>query len=183
MRKMENRFKGLLGLTILAAFALVDLAACRPDGIELSFETIAEGHSAGYPDGRGYSGEEPDLLFITAPEEVDTPDAEVQFGSDLGEQLRAVDYSNKFVIVVFRGLMTVLSPSYTVDILQVVRTGNRVVVRTHFGAPGPQQGAFPALSSPYHIIAVPMQGMQGQEIRFVLEVDGQVVKERTHFIP
>jgi hypothetical protein len=183
MKRMPGWRTALLDLTVLAALALMGLAACQPRETELPFQTIAEGPSVGLQDGRGYPGEKPDLLIITAPEQVDTPGADVRFGSDLAAQLRAVDYSHNTVIVVFQGLMSALYPSYAPDILGVARRGDSVVIRSHFGVPGPEEGGFPAFSSPYHIIAVPRQGMQEEKIRFILEEDGQVVKERTYFIP
>jgi hypothetical protein len=123
------------------------------------------------------------LLVITTPEAVDSPGMDVQFSAELADQLRAVDYEHNIAIVVFRGLLQALSPRYTVDILQVVRSGNQVVVQTHLGVPGPEQGSLSSFSSPYHVIAVPRQGMQEQEIRFILEVDGQMANEHTYFIP
>ncbi|MGD2206694.1 MAG: protease complex subunit PrcB family protein [Anaerolineae bacterium] len=179
-RKMSGWWKGLVALV---AFGLLGLVACRPGEAELPFQTIAEGDSVGAPDGRGYSGEEPDLLVITALEQVDSPGMDIQFGADLADQLRAVDYEHNIVIVVFRGSIEALSSSYTVDILRVVRSRNQVVVRAHFGAPGPEEGSLSSFSSPYHIIAVLRQRMQEQKIRFILEVDGQVAKECTYFIP
>jgi hypothetical protein len=180
---MKRRSDWPKRLVFLVVFGLAALTTCRPEGTELAFQTIAERHGVGASDGRSYLGEDPDLLIITVPEEIDTPGMDIQFGSELAEQLRAVDYTNSFVIIVLRGLLGARSPKYTVDILQVTRSGDRVVLQTHFGAPGPEEGGYPAFSSPYHAIAVSKEGAWKQDIRFVLEVDGQVMKERTHFIP
>ena len=94
-----------------------------------------------------------------------------------------LDYQHKFAIVVLRGLLGVTSVRYTIDILQVTRYGKQVVLKTHFGEPGPDEGALMALSSPYHAIAVSKEGAWGTDIRFVLEVDGRKVKEGVYFIP
>jgi hypothetical protein len=178
----KNRIKrfvkivgGLLGLLMLV------LIVSRPQELELPFETIAQG--VGFPTGRSYSGEEPNLLIITKPEEVDAPGLEVQFPSELAEQLRAIDYKRSFLIVVFRGLLSAQSPKYTIDILQVSRSGEEARLKVHFGEPRPDEIRLPAFSSPYHIIAVSKEGEWARDVRFVLEVDGQAVKEQTHFIP
>jgi hypothetical protein len=178
-RTPDNWFKGLAFLVVLG---LAALAACQPKETKIPFQTIAEGEVVG-DYGYGYSKEEPDLLIITAPEAVDSPGIDVQFSADLADQLRAVDYDHNIIIVVFRGLMGALGSTYNVDILQVVRSGKQVVVQTHFGVPGPEEGSLPSFSSPYHIISVPRQGMEEEKIRFILEVDGQVAKERTYSIP
>jgi hypothetical protein len=182
MKQMPDRWRDLLALVIVGALGLASLAACQPQETELPFQTIAEGEVVG-DYGYGYSKEEPDLLIITAPAAVDSPGIDIQFSADLADQLREVDYDHNIIIVVFRGLIGALGSSYNVNILQVVRSGDRVVIRTHFGVPGPEEGSLPSFSSPYHIIAVPRQGMQEQKIRFILEVDGQVAKERTYSIP
>jgi hypothetical protein len=177
--------KRLLWVVVAAAATLtlsvLYLAACQSQEIELPFQTIAQGE--GFPTGRSYPGEKPDLLIITAPEEVDTPGLEVQFPPDLAEQLRAVNYNDRFVIIVLRGQLGGTSPSYAIDVLEVVRSGNRVVVRTHFGELGPEEGVLMAFSSPYHILTVAKAGTWNQKIRFILEEDGKMVKERTHFVP
>lgn len=168
---------------VLAALLLVAagviLAACRPQQTELPFETIAQ--SEGFTTGR--SPADPNLVVISSPEQVDSPGLDIQFPSDLAEQLRAVDYKTHFVIAVFRGTLTITSPRLTVDILRIVRQGNRVVLQTHFGDSVIGTRILPAFSSPYHIITVSKEGEWSRDIRFVLEVDEKEVAERTYFIP
>ncbi len=181
---MSNRY-GLrrntmwLVLAILAMAA--GLAACKPQEQDLSFETIAQG--AGFPSGRSYGGKEPDFLVITRPEEVDTPGLDVQFTSELAKQLRDLDYEHTFAVMVFRGLLSAQNPKYTPELLQVTRSGNSVVLKAHFGQPGPNELVHPAFSSPYRVITVSKDRTWAQNIRFVLEVDGQEVSEHSHFIP
>ncbi|HLF27779.1 MAG TPA: hypothetical protein VJG32_15705 [Anaerolineae bacterium] len=168
---------GLL-LLLLSAGAL---AGCTPQPVELPFESISQG--SGLSSVRRYEGEEPDLFIISTAEEIDDPGLGAQFDPELAERLRALDYEKRFVILLFRERLGDTSPLFSIDILNVTRTGDQVVVKTHFGRPGPNEGMRPIFSSSYHIIAVAKEGKWAREMRFVLEVDGQAVKERTRFVP
>lgn len=179
MKPLRTLNSKLVGAVLLVVLLLCGCTEPQPQN--LSFETISA--DVGFRTGRSYSGEAPDFLVITRPEEVDAPGLEIQFHSELAEQLRALDYQRSFVIVLFRGLLSGRSLEYTVDILGVARAGEKVVLRVHLGVPGPGSIVSQAYSSPYHIIAVPKEGKWAQDIHFVLEVDGQRVKEHTYFIP
>lgn len=179
-----------IGVVLLLGLLLWGCISPKPHN--LPFETIAAGpfvRSEGKVRGSPYMmvhgpvTEEPAILIIAAPDQVNTPGLGVQFPSDLADQLRAIDYGQQFVIAVFRELLDGQSPEYTAEIRQVLRQGDKVVVQAHFGKPGPESGRFPAFSRPYRIIAVSKEGQWDQEIRFVLKVDDWVVSERTHFVP
>ncbi|HLF27776.1 MAG TPA: hypothetical protein VJG32_15690 [Anaerolineae bacterium] len=177
---MSNPILRAAGLVLLLLSAVV-LAACTPQPVELPFESISQG--PGYSGIRGYEEKELDLLILGAAEEIADPGLGVRFDPDIAEQLRALDYERRFAIVVLRGQIGASGPQFTVDILGVTRTGDQVVVKTHFGQPGPNELSHPLSSAPYHIISVAKEGEWAREMRFVLEVDGQAVKERTHFVP
>jgi hypothetical protein len=181
MHRTASWLKGLLAFAALVVFGLIALISCRGKETDLPFETIAQGE--GFWTGQDYSEVDPDLLVLASSGDVDAPGRDIQFGSELAEQLRAVDYNDRFVIVVLRGQLGGMSPSYAIDVLQVTRSGDRVIVRTHFGELGPEQGVLMSFSSPYYILTVPKADMSGQKVRFILEEDGQTVRERTHFIP
>ncbi|HLF27781.1 MAG TPA: protease complex subunit PrcB family protein [Anaerolineae bacterium] len=168
---------GLL-LLLLSAGAL---AGCTPQPVELPFESVIQGSDPSRV--RGSAGEERGLLIIGTAEEIADPGLGVQFDSEIAEQLRAFDYERRVVIIVFRGQIGGSYSQFRIDILGVTRTGDQVVVKTHFGQPGPNEATFPLATYPYHIIAVTKEGEWAREMRFVLEVDGQAVKERTHFVP
>ena len=180
MTDKSHLFKALL-LFIVAVVLLLGLPACKPQEQELSFEVLAQGE--GFAPSRMYAEREPDFLIITTLDEVDNPALDVQYPPDLVEQIRAVDYQNKFVLVVLRGSIGALSPEYTVEVLEAVRAGDNVVLKTHFGNPSPESATLSAFSSPYQVVTVKKDGRWGQDIHFVLEVDGTAVKERTQFIP
>ncbi|HEY5573922.1 MAG TPA: hypothetical protein VIK64_12955, partial [Anaerolineales bacterium] len=167
----------LAALLLAASWAI--LPACRPRLIELPFETIAQ--SEGFSTGR--SPADPNFLVITEPEQVDSPGLDVQFPADLAGQLRAVDYQKNFVVAVFRGTLTGTSPELDVEVLRVVRNGDDVVVQARFGELEPGKLILPGFSSPYHVVAVTREGQWSRDIRFVVEVDGEEVVERTYFIP
>ena len=176
MKKANLRV--VLAALMLAALG-ASLAACRPRQIELPFETIAK--SEGF--GTGRSPADPNFLVIAEPEEVDSPGLDVQFPSDLAEQLRAVDYRSNFVIAVFRGRLSILSPKLDVEVLRVVRDGETVIVKARFGDSVIGERISPAFSSPYHIVAVSKEGEWSRDISFVLEVGGEEMAERTYLIP
>jgi hypothetical protein len=163
---------------MLAALG-ASLAACRPRQIELPFETIAK--SEGF--GTGRSPADPNFLVITEPEKVASPGLDMRFPSDLAEQLRAVDYQRTFVVAVFRGTLTGTSPELDVEVLRVVRNGDDVVVQARFGELEPGKLILPGFSSPYQVVAVTKVGEWSGEIRFVFEVDGEEMAERTYFVP
>lgn len=94
-----------------------------------------------------------------------------------------MDYTRNIVIVVLQGPMSALYQDYAPDILGVARRGDSVVIRSHFGVPGPEEGGLQSFSSPYHAIAVSREGTWKRDVHFVLLVDGRTVKERTYFIP
>lgn len=176
----KNLIKWPVMTFVLLLLAGLALCGCKaPEPQDLLFETIDQDKSG--PSGRGYGEEEPNLLIIAGSEEVDTPELDIQFPPALAEQLRALDYDRRFVVVVLRGLLVSSSPAYTVETRQVTRYGEKVVLKVHFGEP--EGGSYPAFSSPYQVIAVSKEGEWSREIRFVLEVDGKEVKERAHFVP
>lgn len=181
MERITGRWKGCPTWPPLLLVALIVLVSCQTGETDLPFESIAQAPSFGT--GHDYSDTDPELLILTSPEEVDAPGADVQFDSDLAEQLRAVDYQTRFVVMVLRGQLGGQSPSYAIDVLEVTRRGDRVVVQTHFGELGPEQGALMSFSSPYHAISVSKEGKWARKIQFVLKEDGKTVKKRTRFVP
>ncbi len=180
MRKLG--FKRLLpiigGLLGLAGLWLI-LTARQPQTQELPFETISQG--IGFPTGRSYSGEDPNLLVITAPEAVDAPGLEIQFTPELAEQLRTLDYDRYFAILVLQGHKNIIG--YQVTIQQVIRQGNQINIQVEFVEPAPETLILPAFSSPYHLIAVSKTGTWGEQFQFVLVNERQSVAETTYLIP
>jgi hypothetical protein len=134
-----------------------------------------------------------DFLVLTQP--VDTlppepghPEVQLLFRSSEGgaqvlSQLHSVDYSREFVVIVFWRSGGINSEYNTTDVREVARAGSQVVLQAHFGSTPPGIPSLPAISYPNQVVAVSKEGQWGQDIRFVLEVDGKVVKERAYFVP
>ena len=177
----KRRLIIIIAVLLGGAGVVLILTARQLSGTELPFETVAEDY--GFFGGQGYVSEEPNLIVITTPEGVDSPGLGVEFGPELSSKLRDLDYEHRIAIVVLRGLIGGTSSEFTVDILQITRSGSRVILKTHFGTPGPGKGSLPATSSPYHIIALSKEGQWGQDIHFILEVDGKKAQALVKFVP
>jgi len=176
---MLKRGSNLKKLSCLALLTGLILFGCKgPEPQDLPFETVTSDLG-----GLGYMQEDPNLLIITGPEEVDTPGLDVQFPADLAEQLRAVDYQRNFVVVVFRGLLGARSASWTAEVRQVTRYGAKVILIAHFEEPGPGVRRTYVPSSPYQVVTISKEGEWARLIRFVLEANGEEVKECNHFVP
>lgn len=164
---------------VLLGLLLFVITACQPQEGKLPFETIAQGD--GFYTGRGYGGEEPNLLIITGLNEVDSPGLDVEFPPELADQLRQLDYDRFFAILVLQGLKH--QGGYSITVQRVVRQDDRVNVHAEFTKPEPGTRRIQAFTSPYHLIAVSKQGEWGQQFRFVLIADSEEVAETSHFIP
>lgn len=97
------------------------------------------------------------------------------------DQLSKLDYNRSFAVLVLHGQRS--STGYGVTVQQLTRDDHRVRIGARFTEPGFMQGAGAAFTDPYHIVAVPKEGMWGQPIDFELYVGGQVVARTLHFIP
>lgn len=166
-------------ITFLFGLLLFVATACQPGEQQLPFETIAQ--SDGFYTGQGYGGEEPSLLIIANPDEVDKPGLDVIFPAELAGQLRQLDYERVFTVLVLQGLKH--TGGYSVTVQQISRQDDRVNVYADFGNPAPATFRHQAFTSPYHLVTVSKEGGWGQPITFVLIANGEPVAEVTHFIP
>lgn len=170
--KCSRIAKNVLGLMML----LFIITACKPQIEELSFETIAQ------RDFINYREENPALFVITNDDEIETLVSNVLAEDPaLADQLRQLDYDRFFAILVLQGRKG--STGYAVTVKQIVRQGNQVTIDAEFVEPLPGTRRNPAFTSPYHLVAVSKEGQWGQEIKFVLVVNGATVAETTHLIP
>ncbi len=166
-------------IIILLGLLLFVITACQPQEEKLPFETIDQGD--GFYTGRSYGGEGPNLLIITGPNEVDSPGLDVEFPSELANQLHRMDYDRFFAVLVLQGLKH--QGGYSVTVQQIVRQDDRVNVYVEFANPEPGTRRIQAFTSPYHLVVVSKEGKWGQQINFVLVVDSEQVAEAIHFIP
>jgi hypothetical protein len=163
-------------LGILLACAIALLCSCTQDRA-LPFEVIDQGESLDYQE------PDPNLYVFARPEDLTTLPAEFQLPAELAEQLKGLDYGDRLAIVVSRGHFGGTSPDLIPQIRQVIRRGNEVIIRVRFGEIDPDKGIVPAYSNAYQAIAVSKEGWWGRRVRFVLEVDGEQVKQRTYYVP
>lgn len=144
--------------------------------IIIPFKTI-ENFENGYR-GDDYRELEPKLVIITDLDDID------KLGGSVFETaeslLRKLDFSQSLALVVFQGGKG--SGGYKVDILKIVQEGNKLIVYAHFTEPQPGYVVTMANTSPYHVIEVPKNGLQG-EISFLLNVDGEVIIQQPKIIP
>lgn len=166
-------------ITILLGLLLFAITACQPQQGELPFETIAQGD--GFYTGRGYGEEEPNLLIIAGPDEIDKPGLDIQFPLEVADQLRHLDYDRFFAVLVLQGLKS--TGGFSVTVQRISRENNQVTVQVQFIEPGPGAWITGAFTSPYHLIAVSKRGEWRQQIRFVLVTNSEEVAETSHFIP
>jgi hypothetical protein len=176
---MRKRY--LAWLLIVLSVGLMASACTLQRAQALPFKVIDEG--TGFISGQGNMERTPKLLVIATPEQIDNPEADVQFPPGLAERLRELDYRHTVAIFVFRGLLSSTSLNYAVETRKVVQRGRTIIVQTHFGEPGPEQAVMMGFSSPYQVIAVPKGPNWGQKIRVVLQVDGRRVKAHTYSVP
>ncbi len=165
----------LLGLLVL----LFTITACKPQEGALPFETVAQGD--GFHTGRGYGGEEPNLLIIAGFDEIDEPGLDVQLPSELANELRQLDYDRFFAILVLQGLKS--TGGFSVTVQQISRQDNHITVLVQFVEPALGTRRIAAFTSPYHLVAVSKRGEWGQQINFVLVTDSEEIAETSHFIP
>lgn len=173
MREFEKWIS--LGLSIVCMMFL--LCSCAEDRT-LAFEIIYQSDGS-----LGGQEPDPDLYVVARPEDLDALRAELQPPPELVEQLTALDYGDYLAIITSRGRMGGTTTDLIPQTRQVIRRGNQVVLKVHFGDIDPDKGVKPAESNAYQVIAVPKEGHWGRRIRFVLEVDGEEVRERTHDVP
>ncbi len=166
-------------LYVILLTPLVLLGCKGPKPQDLPFETITQGD--GFYTGQGYGREEPNILVIAGPDEVDKPGLEVQFPSEVAHQLRQLDYNRSFAILVLQGRKP--SSGYQVTIRQIAQQGDKVTIKAEFTEPQPKTFTHPAFTSPYHLVSVSRQGRWGQQIHFVLLTDDEEVAETFHLIP
>jgi hypothetical protein len=177
---MESRMGTLfrwmsLGLSIACVMLL--LCSCAQDRA-LAFEVIYQ--SDGTLDRQE---PDPDLYVVAGSENLDTLKAEFRPSPELVERLAALDYGDYLAVIISRGHSGYTTTDLIPQTRQVIRRGNEVVLEVHFGEIDPDKGVKPSESNAYQVIAARKEGRWGRRIRFILEVDGEEVREQTHDVP
>jgi hypothetical protein len=159
----------LLCLAILMIYA--GAIGCRPEEIELPFETIEQEEAAG----EIWYTEEAGLMIIATPE--DLAQIDDLFTKDAQVQLREMDFGSYFAIASFLGRQG--GSHEGIETQRVVRRGDAVSVYVHVGRPG----MFEIVTSPYHLVRVRKEGNWEQRIESRLYLEGEYITSLAHFIP
>jgi len=168
----------LFGLLVLLFIIIASILLSRENQkqIDLPFETIemAEIPGTGYE----YPGKERALVIVTKREDV------ALLGDNVSKQslsiIDSVNFSDYFVITVFQGIKG--TTSYGVEIQRIFKQENVITIYAHFTERDPSVSAGALMTSPYHIVKIPRQGLIGQ-IDFVLSADGEEKIRQTYTMP
>jgi hypothetical protein len=137
-------------------------------GVELAFETIERADIPGT--GGEYQGRDPRMVVIASAKEIDALGKTISLSAQ--DELRKLDFNQYFAIAVFQGLKG--TNMYGVDIQQVTKNGNTITIFAHFTERDPELAAASINTSPYHIVKVRKDGLEG-ELDFFLNVAGEVI--------
>jgi hypothetical protein len=169
------------GLQICTVLLSVLLVGCGRRN--LSFEILYRG---GNSPGSFCKEEDPDLVVVSSRDQIAALGWEGERSAKLKAQVETLDYQEQFLVVVCRGALAVTNSSLAPEVLQVSRQGDKVTVHAHFPdilSILEQEGCEPAESEPHIVVSVAKEGSWGRDIHFVLEVDGDQVKECRRFVP
>jgi len=177
------KYARIVGNLLVLLMMMFIITACKSQGGELLFETVAKSNG---PDNLGlttYREEEPALLIIANGDEVDAlvPNVLAE-APTLADQLRQLDYDRFLAVLVLQGLKA--QGGYSVTVQRIVQQDDQINVYVEFNSPEPGTRRIQAFTSPYHLVAVSKRGGEwGQQLHFMLITDSEEVAETSHFIP
>jgi hypothetical protein len=105
----------------------------------------------------------------------------LQLAPQLVEQLRQLDYTHSFAVLVTQGQTG--PRSFRVTVQQITRQNDQVTVQAEFVGPKPGEGQPMVVLDPYHLVAIIKDGVWGRQVQFDLIAEGKVVAKTAHFIP
>ena len=174
----------------ILALCVLCLVACQPHVTELlpvgesppatespslPFETIERAKFANT--GQYYEGQDPKLVVIS--EEQESHSLGDVISTEAQAQLQSLDFDQYFAAVAFKGIVGCVYPGIMIQRIGV--EGNVITFYAHVLEP--IGGVCKTMiTSPYHVVKVRRQEMQG-EIEFILNVDGTMVSRETHSLP
>jgi hypothetical protein len=159
----------LLGILVLFGYA-------RMRTQELPFETIEIAELPGT--GHEYQGKEPSLVIVTRKGGINLLGNTVSTNSQ--SKLDDLDFGEYFALVVYQGIKG--TDMYGAEIQHITRQKNTVNIYAHFTERDPSIGAADIVTSPYHIVKIPKQGLNGK-IEFVLYSDGNEIIGQYYTMP
>ncbi len=142
------------------ATSISPLSSPLPGGsMSLPFETLSYEEWGG-----GYEGQEPLLLLITQPAEIEQ--VEPWLAPEVQVALNGVDFTENDVVALFRGVMP--SSNYQTVIEQIVLQEQRLVVHAQFWEPNPAWESATVHTSPHHLVTIPKIVGQSPQLQLVL---------------
>jgi hypothetical protein len=156
-----------LWLAILMMLLTV-VSACQPGETALSFDTI-EQRDASYT-GKLMEGPNP-VIFVVASADRAVK-LEGLITAEAQAKLQNLDYGKYVAVAVFQGKKP--STGYSIQIDQIVRTGDHVRVYPKFTEPRPDESTGAMITSPYHLVQVRKIEDWRSPMLFYLIVNGVV---------
>ena len=174
MKKYKNVVQYVLPPILLGVLVLLGYTLTKTQ--EIPFETI---EIAEWGKARElYDSQEPKLVILAKTQDVLNLDNTISDGAQIG--LQNLDYVRYFALGVYQGLKG--TNMYGAEIQSILRKGNAIIVYAHFTERDPSIGAGAIMTSPYHIVKIPRQGLNGK-IEFVLYSDDKEIIRQYYTMP
>lgn len=160
-------------LIVLLFLTIVGINACKPQEVELPFDTIEQQSTAGYT--VLFEDIQPALKIITNPKDVTLLDGLIT--AEAQQQLQEMDYNTHFAVITFLGQQSTSHEG--VSIQRIVRQGNNVSIFIKAGRPMGD----PVVTSPYHLVKVERTGRWNTTVNFALVIEKKTVATESKFVP
>ncbi len=142
----------------------------------VEFTTIADGPFS------YYDQLPPALIVITNPAEIETEVKKILLDNKgVLDKLNNLNYEDVFAILVLQGQKQITN--YSVNVRQVTRSDNNLIVEADFITPKPGEVFGNAFTSPFSLITIKKSGQWSENITFMLQDKGEVVAVTSHYIP
>ena len=170
---------------LLVVCFVTTLSSCgvQARGQPIQFQTLAQGGVLG----TYREVDTPEIQIIAGAQDIDTLTPHLpgnppraSDNADLVNQLRQLDYSHFFAVLVTQGQKD--PRGFKVMVQQITRQNDQVTVQAEFVGPKPGEGQPMVVFDPYHLVAVAKDGVWGRQMQFALVAEGKVVAETTHMI-
>jgi hypothetical protein len=157
--------RGLVVFLLLSGLGFI-LVGCQA-GEELEFETIELTDQA-FHSNDIYWGEYPHLVIIIETDDI--TEIEKTITKRTLDELYKIDFDKYVVLAVFRGLQG--SNLFYVEVQQIIRWQEDIFIYVNFIDPPPDIEVQGELASPYHIIKIPKDDLNGE---YTLKLEGTIL--------
>lgn len=157
-------------IIVLLFLIIAGLNACKPQEMELPFETIEL-----YQYSPKYELKEPGLMIVTSAEGASQLDGWIT--ADALKQLEEIDYETHFAVIAFMGWQPTGHEGIRIE--RMARTGSAVSISVQIG----RRTDDDVVTSPYHLIKVTKTGHWDAVITFNLITNGTTLVSKSQRIP